>query len=77
MECGVCEGSGHWDTECCNGADGCPCGGGLVEMGACHACGGTGEVSVQQPMANADFILRNYIMFPGGGPVHGWMGLWP
>jgi hypothetical protein len=66
--CVACRGRGTWETECCNGSSGCPCRGGLVEMGSCHACGGCGAVEQQSPMANANFILSNHIGYPGGGP---------
>jgi hypothetical protein len=71
--CRACGGHGTWETECCNGASGCPCRGGLVEMGSCRACGGYGAVDQQRPMANAEFILNNNIGYPGGGPSDGWL----
>lgn len=71
--CQACSGRGTWETECCNGASGCPCRGQRVDMGACHACRGTGQVEAgqQQPMANANYILENHIGYPGGGPRDG------
>jgi len=66
--CRACGGRGTWEVECCNGSSGCPCRGGLVDMGSCRACGGAGVVEQQRPMANANFILDNHIGYPGGGP---------
>ncbi len=72
--CRSCGGRGTWETECCNGFSGCPCRGGRVDMGSCHACGGTGEVPAgqQSPAANVNHILNNHISYPGGGPRGGW-----
>lgn len=69
-QCQACGGRGSWETECCNGAHGCPCRGGRVDMGSCRACGGVGFVQPghQSPAANANYIMSNHISYPGGGP---------
>jgi hypothetical protein len=77
IKCPSCYGEGRWDTECCNGAGGCSCGGGLVDMGPCHVCGGRGQVleGHYNPRANSDFIMRSGACFAGSGPSSGyWAG---
>lgn len=41
VQCRQCI-NGRWETECCNGADGCDCRGQVVDMGACNVCKGIG-----------------------------------
>jgi hypothetical protein len=76
-ECPSCYGEGRWDTECCNGSGGCSCRGGLVDMGPCNVCKGTGYVIEGQynAGANVDFLMRSGACFAGSGPSSGyWAG---
>ena len=75
--CPSCYGAGYWETECCSGAGGCSCRGGLVYMGKCNVCNGRGYVvhGHYNPRANSDFILRTGACFAGSGPSSGyWAG---
>lgn len=75
--CPSCYGEGRWETECCNGASGCSCRGGLVDMGPCNVCGGNGFVveGEYNEMANVDFIMNSGACFAGSGPTSGyWSG---
>ncbi len=55
--CEACNGTGEWEAECCNGADGCSCRGEPVYMGKCRVCGGTGlKHKGANPMANVKSI---------------------
>jgi len=76
-ECPSCYGQGTWEVECCNGSGGCSCGGGLVDMGRCNVCGGSGYVIEGQydDMANVNAIRRAGACFAGSGPSSGyWAG---
>lgn len=75
--CPSCYGEGTWDVECCNGAGGCSCKGGLVDMGTCNVCGGAGYVIEGQynERANVNAIMRSGACFAGSGPSSGyWAG---
>jgi hypothetical protein len=73
-ECPSCYGEGRWETECCSGASGCSCGGGMVDMGTCNVCGGSGYVVDGQynASANVDFIMKAGACFAGSGPSSGY-----
>jgi hypothetical protein len=47
IQCKYCNGSGRLWTACCNGANGCPCEGREIELGACRVCGGRGETEFE------------------------------
>lgn len=49
--CPSCNGTGHWETECCNGANGCDCRGERIDMGTCNVCGGAGTIPEDAPSA--------------------------
>ncbi len=74
IQCPSCYGEGRWETECCNGAGGCSCRGGLIDMGICNVCNGRGEVPEGRfnPRANSDFIMRSGACFAGSGPRSGY-----
>lgn len=78
MRCPGCYGSGQWESECCNGADGCSCRGQLVPMGTCNVCHGAGQVPVniseEQKRANCRAIAG--LHFLGSGPS-GMHSVWP
>lgn len=77
IECPYCYGEGTYEIECCNGAGGCSCRGGLVDMGACNVCNGTGRVTEGQfnPNANSDYLMSMGACFAGSGPSSGyWAG---
>ena len=77
IPCPSCNGTGSWETECCSGAGGCSCGGGLVDMGMCNVCNGQGRVIEGQfnPYANSDYLKRSGACFAGSGPSYGyWAG---
>ena len=78
VECRGCGGTGRWETECCNGSDGCTCRGEVLDMmGACRACGGSGIYSGSGPndgSANRDAIRG--LHFIGSGPT-GMHDIWP
>lgn len=66
--CPACNGTGHWETECCSGAGGCSCGGQTIDMGACNVCGGAGiEPEDADPAANLAAIMG--YGFIGSGPT--------
>lgn len=73
ISCPSCNGSGQWETECCSGAGGCSCRGGVVQMGICNVCLGAGEIpenaSEEQRMANVHSIAG--ACFIGSGPSTG------
>jgi hypothetical protein len=71
--CRQCFG-GRWETECCNGADGCDCRGQVIDMGPCNVCRGTGW---HRPDADRRANLRTIQgrCFIGAGPTRGyWAG---
>jgi len=73
VPCEHCQ-NGRWETECCNGANGCDCRGERVDMGACNVCGGTG---MRRPDANtrANIEAIQGRCFIGRGPTSGyWAG---
>lgn len=75
--CPSCYGSGQWETECCNGADGCDCNGQRVQMGRCNVCQGSGQIRADRQgvnlRANCDAIAGR--CFIGRGPTSGyWAG---
>ena len=77
IECPGCYGTGSWEVECCNGAGGCSCRGGLVDMGQCRICHGSGQVVKDNydPRANSNFIMSAGACFAGSGPSSGyWAG---
>lgn len=70
VKCRNCE-NGIWYAECCNGANGCDCGGQPIAMGTCKVCGGTGYHEVgADTMANAKTIRG--MCFLGSGPTSGY-----
>lgn len=73
-ECVGCDGRGTWETECCNGADGCDCRGDRVDIGPCLVCKGTGVMTdASDPQANIKSIQGQ--CFVGSGPKTGfWAG---
>lgn len=73
-ECPSCFGEGRWETECCNGSGGCSCRGGLVDMGPCNVCHGTGYVveGEYNAEANVDFLMQSGVCFTGSGPSSGY-----
>lgn len=72
VACDCCY-SGRFMCECCDGSGGCSCRGGMVDMGDCRVCSGTGwrrpDANVR---ANADSIMG--LMFLGSGPRGGYFG---
>jgi hypothetical protein len=72
--CEACSGTGHWEVECCSGANGCDCQGQPVPMGKCKVCGGTGQRSADADLrANISTIEGR--CFIGRGPTSGyWAG---
>lgn len=54
ISCPACNGSGEWETECCDGSRGCSCHGERVPMGTCHVCNGRGKVIEGQYDAEAN-----------------------
>lgn len=72
--CPNCNGTGRLITECCNGKDGCSCKGGLVDVGICHCCDGTGHVDPDNydPNANVRFLKNSLAAFAGSGPNRGY-----
>ena len=73
VRCEYCD-NGHWETECCNGADGCDCRGERVPMGPCNVCNGTGW---RRPDADTRANLQTIQgrCFIGAGPTRGyWAG---
>jgi hypothetical protein len=74
VDCPSCFGEGRWETECCNGAGGCSCRGGMVDMGVCNVCEGRGWIIEGQcnPMANADYLMGSGACFAGSGPRDGY-----
>jgi hypothetical protein len=72
--CPNCGGQGCWQTECCDGSDGCSCRGGLVDMGTCNCCGGTGIVDESYDK-DANVRSLQGVCFAGSGPSVGyWAG---
>lgn len=73
IECRSCEGSGEWETECCNGSGGCDCRGQRVKMGTCNVCHGARQVRADgvgvNHMANVEKIRG--LSFIGRGPTSG------
>ena len=77
INCPSCNGTGEWETECCNGSCGCSCRGQVVPMGQCNVCYGSGQVpediSPEQLKANCKAIAG--LCFIGSGPSRGfWAG---
>lgn len=66
--------NGRWETECCNGANGCDCRGQVIDMGTCRVCGGSGwHGSEADTRANRRSIEGR--CFAGSGPTSGyWAG---
>lgn len=73
IDCPSCGGRGEWESECCNGSGGCSCHGQPVNMGVCHVCRGSGQVSEnishERKMANLRSIQG--ACFLGSGPSTG------
>ncbi len=67
VRCEGCGGAGTWQTECCSGAYGCSCGGGLVEMGVCLVCHGAGMVPAGTDMSANSRSIKG-ICYVGSGP---------
>jgi len=67
IECEHCN-NGKWETECCSGAYGCTCMGGLVDMGSCKVCNGTGW---RRPDANPEANIETIrgLSYAGSGPI--------
>jgi hypothetical protein len=59
--------NGRWETECCNGANGCSCRGEVIDMGQCGVCLGTGW---RRPDANmlANIEQIRGLCYIGSGP---------
>lgn len=73
VRCRSCDGSGRWETECCNGSGGCSCRGQVIPMGACNVCQGTGwHAPDANTRANIEAIQGQ--CFIGSGPTD---GSWP
>lgn len=74
IPCPFCYGEGTWEVECCSGASGCSCRGGLVDMGTCNVCRGSGQVEKNNhnPRANVDYLERAGACFAGSGPTSGY-----
>jgi hypothetical protein len=73
QQCSACYGQGTWEVACCNGSGGCSCRGGLVPMGECNVCQGTGEMDENaDTMANVRAIQG--FGFIGTGPSGGYFG---
>jgi hypothetical protein len=73
IRCRNCIG-GRWETECCNGANGCDCQGQVIDMGTCRVCGGSG---FRRPDANTRANIQSIEgrCFIGHGPTSGyWAG---
>ncbi len=72
IRCEYCY-NGQWETECCNGAYGCSCGGMPVDMGRCNVCGGSGW---RRPDADTQANRRAMrgMLFAGSGPRGGYFG---
>lgn len=66
--------NGRWETECCNGADGCDCRGEVIDMGTCNVCSGIGWHNPDaDTRANVKAIQGR--CFIGSGPTRGyWRG---
>jgi hypothetical protein len=62
---------GRLVVECCNGADGCSCNGGLVDMGVCNVCKGTGYINDNSDK-NANIKHLSGRCFAGSGPTRGY-----
>lgn len=75
--CGQCGGLGHWEAECCNGAEGCSCRGLPVPMGRCFGCDGTGRPISGREQANAESIHQAGVAFLGSGPRAGYFAQAP
>lgn len=74
IPCEMCYGTGQWETECCNGADGCDCRGQVVPMGTCNVCHGRG---LRSPNADVRANIKTIQgrCFIGRGPITGyWAG---
>jgi len=56
--CPNCHGSRRLEVECCSGYN-CTCRGGIVDMGACRVCNGSGQVGDNpNTNANTEFIRK-------------------
>lgn len=65
--CGACGGEGSWESECCNGASGCDCGGRPVFMGMCLVCEGTGYMTDESDV-RANIKSIQGLCYLGSGP---------
>lgn len=74
ITCPGCNGAGHWEAACCNGAGGCDCRGQVIDMGPCNVCGGAGTIPEDAPeeqrRANLNAIAGQ--CFIGRGPTSGY-----
>ena len=74
QRCEMCDCTGQWETECCNGAGGCSCHGERVPMGRCNVCGGTG-MRDENADVRANIKAIQGMCFIGSGPRTGyWAG---
>lgn len=68
ISCPSCLGQGKWDCECCNGSNGCSCGGQPVDMGTCNVCHGSGQVEDGNYDGNANLSAIQGMCYLGSGP---------
>lgn len=73
--CKYCNGSGRWETECCNGADNCSCRGDTVDMGECRVCCGTGKLESGKEYRNLNAESIQGMCFIGTS-LTGRTGFW-
>jgi len=73
MKCPSCCGSGRLVIECCDGSHGCSCHGGLVDVGSCKVCGGSGYVDTENydSKANVNWLKNTGACFAGSGHQSG------
>lgn len=72
--CRACNGDGRFLTECWSG--GCSCRGGVVDMGNCRVCGGSGWVDPRVCDMDANRRVIRGLHFIGTGPS-GMHDIWP
>jgi len=66
IPCGCCD-RGRWATACCNGSQGCSCGGQTIDMGACNVCYGTGY-RAEDADTEANLRTIRGLCYIGSGP---------
>jgi hypothetical protein len=70
--CRACYG-GQFLVECCDGSGGCSCGGGMIDMGPCRVCRGSGEHDEDADQSANLREIQGY-GFIGTGPRGGFFG---